>query len=100
MGRVRKPMAASSSTPNGWSKVARRTKVKKRISLKKEKKNEGLERGSRGIPDAEAFFGNAGLPFYISTDPLQTFFFFFPLRAQSPFRELLSFYEEDGTPST
>lgn len=76
MGRVRKPMAASSSTPNGWSKVARRTKVKKRISLKKiQKKNEGLERGSRGIPDAEAFFGNAGLPFYISTDPLQTFFF-------------------------
>lgn len=28
-------MAASSSTPNGWSKVARTTKVKKRILLKK-----------------------------------------------------------------
>lgn len=39
-----------------------------------------------------------GLPFHISADPPQTFFF--PLLAQSPFHELLSFYDEDGASST
>lgn len=59
-----------------------------------------LERGSHGIPDAEAIFGNAGAALSHLGRSASDVFFFFSLLTQSPFHELLSFYDEDGASST
>lgn len=67
-------MAALSFTPNSRSKVARTTKVKRRISLQQKPKGWNVARVAYLMPRPSLEM--QGLPFHISADPPQTFFFF------------------------